>query len=229
MIEISPSRPAAESSRRPVRRRALALLGALLLLAPLGASAQQVGGRLEAGVLWGRSFGSTFARGSNEYFDRDVEGDSAISAGVRLAYNLSERLSLELQAQKVDTRFVETADGLFASRGQIGILQMRFIEAGPRFNLARGRFVPFVGGGAGLAVLDPDIPDRPDVRDGNRLALHLVAGVRAYLIPHAGVRLDVRPRFVYLGAGTNGDDSGLFSAARWSRQIDGDLGIFVAF
>jgi hypothetical protein len=129
----------------------------------------------------------------------------------------------------VNTRFVETADGLFASRPQVGALQMRFIEVGPRWSLALGRFVPFVGVGAGLAVLDPDIPDRADVRDGNRLALHLVAGVRAYFIPHVGLRVDVRPRFVYLGTRGLGEDTGTFDGGRWLRQIDGDMGLFVAF
>ena len=205
------------------------LAGAIFLLPAGDASAQQVATHFEAGVLWGRSFGGTFERGSNEYFDRAVESDTAISTGLRLAYNLSSRFSLELQAERVDTRFVETADGLFASRAQAGILQMRFIEVGPRWMITLGRFVPFIGLGAGLAVLDPDIPDRADVRDGNRLALHLEAGVKAYFIPHAGLRVDVRPRFVYLGTRGLGEDTGLFDGGRWLRQIDGDLGIFVAF
>jgi hypothetical protein len=163
MKKASKSRVAPEEACPGLRLLTNGLLGALLLLGAQGASAQQVGTHLEAGGLWGRSFGGTFARGSNEYFDRAVEADTAISAGLRLAYNLSPRLVIELQAERVNTLFVETADGLFASRPQVGL------------------------------------------------------------------RVDVRPRFVYLGTRGLGEDTGTFDSGRWLRQIDGDMGLFVAF
>jgi len=197
-----------------LRRLAFAVI--LFALAP-AARGQQERGKLEIGVLWGRHFGGTLPAGSNEYFSQAIESDTAISYGVRLGYAFSPRLSFEFSAEKVDTRFVGSADGVFASRPELSTLQMRFIEAGARWAFLTGRFVPFAGVGAGLAVLDPDIPGRTDVRDSNRLALHLDAGFKAYVFPWLGLRVEARPRFVYLQGGF------------WFHHVDGDAGLFLAF
>jgi opacity protein-like surface antigen len=199
-----------------VRIRCLGL-AALLAAAAYPAPAQQAPGKFEAGALWGRHLGGTLPAGSNQYFQQAVESDTAISKGVRLGWNFSPRLSFEMQAERVDTRFVATANGVFASRPQLSVLQLRFVEAGARWTFLTGRFAPFVGAGAGLAVLDPDIPDRADVRDSNRLALHLDAGFKAYLTTWLGLRVDARPRFVYLQGG------------HWFNHVDVDAGLFFAF
>lgn len=198
-------------------RRRAATVAAFLLAAGTQALAQQTTGRFEAGVLWGRHFGGTLPAGSNEYFSEAVESDTAISQGLRIGYVFSPRLAVEFAAERVDTRFVAGANGVFASRPQLGTLQLRFLEAGARWAFLTGRFVPFAGVGVGVAVLDPDIPDRPDVRDSNRVAFHLDAGFKAYLLPWAGLRVDARPRFVYLQGG------------HWFRHVDGDAGLFFAF
>jgi opacity protein-like surface antigen len=192
-------------------------LAALLVAAAAPACGQQTQGNFEIGVLWGRHFGGTLPAGSNEYFPQAVESDTAISKGVRLGYNVSNRVSVEVTGERVDTRFVEHANGVFASRPQDSILQLRFIEAGARWAFLTGRFVPFAGAGVGVAVLDPDIPDRADVRDSNRLAFHVDAGFKAYLVKWFGLRLDVRPRFVYLQGG------------HWFSHVDGDAGAFFSF
>jgi Outer membrane protein beta-barrel domain len=197
-----------------VRRLALA---AFFVAAAVPANGQQAEGKFEIGVLWGRHFGGTLPAGSNEYFVQAVESDTAISQGVRIGYVFSPRLAVEFTAERVDTRFVESANGVFASRPQLSILQLRFIEAGVRWAFLTGRFVPFAGAGAGVAVLDPDIPDRADVRDSNRLAFHLDAGFKAYFLPWVGLRVEARPRFVYLQGG------------HWFNHVDGDAGLFFAF
>ncbi|MCM3876688.1 MAG: outer membrane beta-barrel protein [Thermoanaerobaculia bacterium] len=192
-------------------------LAAFLVAAAMPARGQPAKGKVELGVLWGRHFGGTLPAGSNEYFSQAIESDTAISYGVRLGYAFSPRLSFEFSAEKVDTRFVGSADGVFASRPELSTLQMRFVEAGARWAFLTGRFVPFVGAGAGIAVLDPDIAGQADVRDSNRLAFHLDLGFKAYLLPWIGMRVDVRPRFVSLQNG------------HWFNHVDGDAGLFLAF
>jgi hypothetical protein len=198
----------------PFRRLALAVF---LFAAAVPADGQQTEGRFEIGVLWGRHFGGTLPAGSNEYFPQAIESDSAISQGLRIGYLLTPRLAVEFAAEKVDTRFVGSANGVFASRPQLSTLQLRFLEAGVRWTFLAGRFAPFAGAGAGVAVLDPDIPDRADVRDSNRIAFHLDAGFKAYLLPWLGLRVDARPRFVSLQGG------------HWFNHVDGDAGLFFAF
>jgi Outer membrane protein beta-barrel domain len=195
----------------------LALAAFLVAAAALPARGQQTQGKVELGVLWGRHFGGTLPAGSNEYFSQAIESDTAISYGVRVGYSFSPRLSFEFSAEKVDTRFVASAGGVFAARPELSALQMRFIEAGARWAFLTGRFVPFAGAGAGLAVLDPDIPGQAEVRDSNRLAFHLDLGFKAYLLPWMGMRVDVRPRFVSLQNG------------QWFNHVDGDAGLFFAF
>jgi hypothetical protein len=209
-------------------RKTASVLAAALLSARY-ARAQQTPHRFELGIAWGRSFRGSFARGTSDYFDDKVESDTAILKGLRAAYVVSSKLSVEVLAERVDTRFVSFGGGLFPIERELGVLQMRFVELGARYALTKGRVVPFVGGGLGVAVLDPDIPGRTDVRDSTRLALHLDAGVKAYLFPWLGLRLDARPRFVYLGARKDPYDGGFFDSGRWFHQVDGDFGIFVAF
>jgi len=201
----------------------------VLVLAGAPALAQQAPGRLELGIAWGRSFRGTFARGTSDAFETKVDSDTAILKGLRVAYAVSPKVSLELLAERVDTHFVSFGEGLFPAERELGVLQMRFVEVGARYALARGRVVPFLGGGLGVAVLDPDIPGHTEIRDSTRLALHLDAGVKAYLFPWLGVRFDARPRFVYLGARRDPYDGGFFDSGRWFHQIDGDFGVFVAF
>lgn len=197
-----------------MRRLALA---AFFVAGAVAADGQQTQGKLEIGVLWGRHFGGTLPAGSNEFFPQAIESDTAISQGVRIGYVFSSRLSVEIAAEKVDTRFVGSADGVFASKPQLSTLQLRFLEVGARWGFLTGRFVPFAGAGVGVAVLDPDIPDRADVRDSSRVALHLDAGFKAYLLPWVGLRVDARPRFVFLQRG------------HWFNHVDGDAGLFFAF
>ena len=211
------------------RRGATVLAFAALLVAAAPARAQQAPARFEAGVVWGRAFRGSFARGTSDAFDTKVESDTDILKGIRLGYAVSRRWSLEILAERVDTRFVAPGGGLFPDERQLGVLQMRFVELGARYAFSRGRVVPFAGGGLGLAILDPDIPGRTDIRDSNRLALHLEAGVKAYLLPWLGLRLDARPRFVSLGARREPYDGGFFDSGRWFHQVDGDLAVFVAF
>jgi hypothetical protein len=211
-----------------VASRAATLISAIFLFAG-PAAAQQTPARFEAGIAWGRSFRGSFARGASDAFDTKVESDTDVLKGLRLAYAVSPRVSFEVLAERVDTRFVAPAGGLFPSERELGVLQMRFVELGARYALSRGRVVPFLGGGVGVAVLDPDIPGRTDVRDSTRLSLHLDAGVKAYLTSWLGLRLDARPRFVYLGARREPYDGGFFDSGRWFHQVDGDFGIFVAF
>jgi len=213
-----------------MRAGPLRIVAVLAALAGMPLLAQQAPGKFEGSVAWGRAFRGTFALGSTIYFDREVQSDTAILSGVRLAYNLDERLSVELMAERYDTLFVETAEsGVFPSQPRAGSLQMRFVDVGPRWAIARGRFVPYAGLGVGLAVLDPDIPDHPEIRDSTRFSTYLDFGVKAYAFPWIGIRLDVRPRFVYLGARRLGEDHGAFDSGRWFKNIDGDAGLFLAF
>lgn len=199
------------------RLRRAAALAALFIAAAGPADGQQTQGKFEIGALWGRHFGGRLPAGSNEFFPGAVESDTAISEGVRIGYVVSPRLAVEFAAERVDTRFVESADGVFASRPQLSVLQLRFLEAGVTWAFLTGRFVPFAGAGAGVAVLDPDIPDRADVRDSNRVAFHLEAGFKAYLLSWAGLRVEARPRFVLLQRG------------HWFNHVDGDAALFFAF
>lgn len=206
--------------------------GVLFLLALVCAadvSAQQRAGSFEIGAAMGRHFGGTLAIGSNAYFDRSVESDTSISSAVRVVYAVSPSLSVELSGERIDTRFVETGEGVFASRPKLGDLQLRFIEAGASWTLLPGRFTPYVGAGAGVAVLDPDIPGRDDVRDSNLLALHVDVGVKAYVFRWFLFRLNVRPRFVYLGSRGLGEDKGAFDTGRWFRHVDADAGLAFVF
>jgi hypothetical protein len=185
--------------------RALALvLGGLAFAAT--ASAQVRDRTFEISPFGGYLFGGEFESGTTALFDFDVDTDDAATYGIRLGYNLNSSFQLELQLSHTDTEFVTGEDdGLFGPDPdeELGDLDVDYLLGSMVFNFGRGRAVPYVSLGGGVARLDPQLPG---AEEETRFTATLGGGVKAFFTPHFGLRFDGRGYATSLGESDDDDD-----------------------
>lgn len=178
----------------------LVLLAAAALCAR-PASAQLRANTVEISPYFGRLFGGEFARGSNSIFSQRVDVDDANTYGVRLGYNVSEAVEVEVQGSRTDTHFVSNSSGdVFGDNGQrLGDLRIDYLLGYGTFNFGHRRVVPYVTLGAGVARLQPSATPSPG-RTSDRFTASLGVGVKLFINPHFGVRADGRGYSTYLNS-----------------------------
>ncbi|HKB71266.1 MAG TPA: outer membrane beta-barrel protein [Thermoanaerobaculia bacterium] len=187
------------------RSAVLALAAAVLALGlPAAARAQIRQNTVEISPFYGRLFGGEFARGSNSIFDQRVDADDANTWGLRLGYNMTESMELEVQASRTDTHFVTHDSGdLFGSGGErLGDLRIDYLLGYGTFNFGHRRAVPYVTLGAGVGRLQPSATPVA-AHDSSRFTASLGAGLKVFVNPHFGLRFDGRGYSTYL----NGNDT----------------------
>jgi opacity protein-like surface antigen len=188
-----------------MKTRALALVLAGLALAAT-AAAQVRDRTFEISPFGGYLFGGEFESGTNVLFDFDVDTDDAVTYGVRFGYNLNSNFQLELQLSHTDTEFVtEEDEELFGPDAdeELGDLDIDYLLGSMVFNFGRGRAVPYVSMGGGVARLDPQLPG---AEEETRFTATLGGGVKAFFTPHFGMRFDGRGYATSLGENDNDDD-----------------------
>jgi hypothetical protein len=205
---------------------AAALLALLVPSAPARAQARP--GSIQIGAGGGRFFGGSFSKGSNEYFDHKVLVDDDVLKGVWLSAQLSRRWGAEVAVRRTSTSLVEPRGGVFPNEPALGTIDVATIEGMLLRYFPRGHFSPYVGFGAGLTNLDPNVPDRA-VRDVNRLGISATAGALFFAARWVGFRVDYRVRATYLGVRGLGQDQGIFDTGRWFRDQEFLAGVFFSF
>jgi len=190
-----------------MKTRSLALIFAVLASAVASSATAQVRDRtFEISPYVGYLFGGEFESGSTALFAFDVDADDAPSYGVRFAYNVNSTLGLELQASHVATDFVTGEDNdLFGDEfdESFGDLDIDYLLGSMVFNFGRGRAVPYISLGGGVARLDPDIPGTDEE---TRFTATLGAGVKAFFTPNFGLRFDGRGYATSLGNNEDNDN-----------------------
>lgn len=188
-----------------MKTRALALVLAGVALAAT-AEAQVRDRTFEISPFGGYLFGGEFESGTNALFDFDVDTDDAVTYGVRFGYNLNSNFQLELQLSHTDTEFVtEEDDELFGPDfdEELGDLDIDYLLGSMVFNFGRGRAVPYVSMGGGVARLDPQLPG---AEEETRFTATFGGGVKAFFTPHFGMRFDGRGYATSLGKNDDDDD-----------------------
>jgi len=205
--------------------RALVALAALLAVAV--ASAQELPGTVEIGISTGRLYGGSFAAGATRAFAGRTEVDDQILKGAWLGAQLGRRLGLELALRRSSTVLVESNAGILASQRRLAGFDLATLEALALWSYPHGHFVPYFGGGVGIANLDIDVPD-PSLRDDDRFCLSAAVGARFFATRWVGARFDVRARGVYLGSRWSGDE-GWRDHGRWLWNGETQIGVLFAF
>jgi len=178
---------------------ALASAVAAVMGSPRPAAAQVRADTVEISPFYGRLFGGSFARGSNSLFQERVDADDANTYGVRVGFNATESLELELQASRTDTHFVSHDSGnVFGSSGdRLGDLRIDYLLGYGTFNFGHRRLVPYVTIGGGVGRLQPSATAAP-ASDTTRFTGSLGVGLKVFVNPHFGLRFDGRGYSTYL-------------------------------
>ena len=176
----------------------------LVLVLAAGVSTVALGqireGTVEISPFAGYLFGGEFARGSTSLFDTRVEADDDATYGVRLGYNMTDTVEMEFQASRTKTSFVTNDNhDLFGSNGpDLGDLTIDYYMGYGTFNFGHRRAVPYITIGAGVARLDPNVPNT-NARSDTRFTGSIGVGVKAFVNPHFGFRFDGRGYATSLG------------------------------
>ena len=176
----------------------------LVLVLAAGLSTVALGqireGTVEISPFAGYLFGGEFARGSTSLFDTRVEADDDATYGVRLGYNMTDTVEMEFQASRTKTSFVTNDNhDLFGSNGpDLGDLTIDYYMGYGTFNFGHRRAVPYITIGAGVARLDPNVPNT-NARSDTRFTGSIGVGVKAFVNPHFGFRFDGRGYATSLG------------------------------
>jgi opacity protein-like surface antigen len=188
-----------------MKTRALVFAFAGLALAA-AATAQVRDGTFEISPFGGYLFGGQFERGTTALFAFDVETDDDFTYGARFGYNLNSNFELELQLSHTETEFVpDVGDRLFGPDDDesLGDLDLDYLLGSMVFNFGRGRVVPYVSMGGGVAILDPKISGTDEEI---RFTATLGGGVKTFFTPHFGLRFDGRGYATSLGESDRDDD-----------------------
>jgi hypothetical protein len=198
------------------------------LLYPALASAQAQSGSVEFGAGFGRFLGGSFAAGSTNAFDQRVVASDASLGGVWAGAQLTRDWGAEIAIRRTTTNPLQPAGGASLKRTTVAGLIFATIEGSALRSYQFNNFLPYVGVGAGLANLNPELPN-PAVHDSNRFCVSAMAGARYYFARWVGIRVEVRARATYLGKGRFGADKGFFDGARWFTNTDLLGGAFLSF
>ncbi len=179
---------------------------AFLLLRALS-FAQAAPGSVEIGAAAGRFYGGQLGDAETAPFGQKVRADDDILESVWLGAQLSRDWGLELSVRRTSTHLVAAGEGLFPNEPALAGLDFATIELAGLRSFRLGNLLPYVGGGIGVANVDPNTPN-PAVRDANRFCASAAAGGRFYAARWIGFRADIRGRFTYLGSHRPGQGGG---------------------
>lgn len=183
----------------------IASLAAAALLASGGLFAQVREGTVEIEPFVGYFWGGSFPRGSTAIFPFEVDVEDDLTYGGRIGYNVTSLFEIEALFQRTQSHFVTNEDSgpVFGGDDEVrlGNLDIDYWMGYSTFNFGHGRAVPYVTFGAGVAVLDPEVPGVPASSD-TRFTASIGGGVKIFFTPHFGMKFDGR----YFGTLLNEDD-----------------------
>lgn len=195
------------------------------------ASAQLRSGTVEINPFAGYLFGGSFAgdRDFRDNFNRaHLDVDDDVTYGGRVGYNLTSLLEFEAQYSRTDTQFVlrqRHFDDL-----PLGNLRIDYFLAYATINFGHRRVVPYFTIGAGGANLVPNVQDTRSTAEV-RFTTSAGGGIKVFLTPHFGIRLDGRAYSTWLGDHSHVfcDSQGACVNQNWLTNGEGTGGFIIAF
>ncbi|MBK8594510.1 MAG: outer membrane beta-barrel protein [Holophagales bacterium] len=167
-------------------RRAAGLAAALLLSLP---AAAEEAGPFEVTLVYGAGFGSRVQTHPTE----EIRIANSGLAGVRLGYAVGPSFRLEAGWTHASTDLLSRDPSVEASYEKIGDVKTDAYELNAFYDFGRKAARGYLGLGAGGMRIAPAIGTLSESE--TRFALNAAAGVRFFLTPHLGLRLDGRWRW----------------------------------
>ncbi|HEY3350558.1 MAG TPA: DUF3943 domain-containing protein [Thermoanaerobaculia bacterium] len=168
--------------------------GAALAASP--ARAQDTG-RWEVGAFAGGNFGTRI------YLDEgtDIRIGSAPAFGLRGAYSLDRRFSLEITLSKASPRLVAVAPSTGASLAPSAPVDVNTYEINGLYGFGSGRARAYMGLGVGAMTIHPFVPG-VETHPDTRLVVNVALGGKLYLSDRLALRADARYRWRSASPGT---------------------------
>ena len=158
----------------------LKYLFALGLLIAVPVSAQTTPQAIEISPFAGYLFGGSLTHSISP--DTHLSVADRLDYGLRLGFNATPHLEPEIQWTRTETNITGT--------GAPVSLDIDYLLAGLSFNFCAGNIRPYLTLGVGAALLNSD--DRIRGPSTTRFAATAGIGVKAFLTPNIGVRLEGR-------------------------------------
>jgi opacity protein-like surface antigen len=176
-------------------------LAALAAFFALPAAAQDRRGTTELTLFGGGEFGERLYAGTNDVFDRDVDVRDAGTYGLRVGYNITKLFEVEASASRTEAdirelrSFYDRADPRY--RSKIGTTDSRHFDLNLTVNFGRRHVQPYVTAGVGANWLEVRAAGVGS-DTSTHFAANLGAGVKLWVTPRFGFRLEARGRSSYL-------------------------------
>ena len=196
------------------------------------------------GYLWGGSFDS----GSNALFLNRVDVADHAAYGLSVGYNMTSTVEFEARWARSETHFVPPhADQVFGGpTPSLGNLTIDYVMGYTTFNFGHSQFVPYFTMGLGAAILNPgprlNVADFPcpqavcaEAATSTRFTGALGGGLKVFVNPHIGFRMDGRYYSTYLNSGGhcdtfgNGESHCHDNTSHWLGNGEATGGIIIAF
>ena len=191
---------------------ALALAGSLAFAAP--SLAQRTGSHVEISPFAGYRWGGELEASDNALFDRDVDVDESVVAGVRLEVLVTDNFGVELMASRQATEFTSGGGDLFGDDRGLADVDIDTLQVGLVFQGGAGQVRPYGVIALGGSGLNPDVPG---IESEERLSGSAGGGVKVFVNRNFGFRFEAR------GYWTDTEDDDDDFDDRWDWQADGDL------
>jgi len=180
-----------------------------------------------AGYLWG----GTFAHGTTALFTSSVDVADHVTYGGRIGFNATQVFQVEFQYSRTDTTFTTPNGGGIFGPGpaKLGNLAIDYFLAYTTFNFGHWRFVPYITVGAGVANMNPEVPNVPS-SSSTRFTASFGGGMKYFVTPHFGMRFDGRLYDTSLGDSNHSScDHWGCTNSHWLTNGEATGGIVVAF
>ena len=208
------------------------LLITVLLLGTAPALAQDRSGTFEISPFGGGNFGGTLTTytPSNGY-ERKLDVGDAGAYGVRLGYNFSSRAGIEFGWAHASNGIYASSGGSFAPQTRIGNFDTDAFEVNGVFAFTRGKVVPYFSIGGGLNSMKLALNGEGSSTE-TKFVGNLGMGVKFWITPQFGIRLDGRIRSTYIDSGSGCHDhycDSYYYDSNWYTSGEATAGLSFAF
>jgi hypothetical protein len=209
------------------------ILITLLVLAAVPALAQDRSGTFELSPFGGGNFsGTLYTYSPTTLAEPKLDVGDAGTYGVRFGYNFSSRGGIEFAWAHATNGLFTGPSRAFAPRTKLGDFDTDAFEANGVFGFTRGKVVPYFTIGGGVHSMKLSLAGQSSSTE-TKFVGNLGVGVKFWITPRFGIRLEGRARSTYVGNGSSCHDhsycDNTYNDSNWYTSGEATGGLSFAF
>ena len=182
------------------------ILITLLVLAAVPALAQDRSGTFEISPFGGGNFGGTlYTYSPTTLGETKLDVGDTGTYGIRFGYNFTSRGAIEFAWAHAANGLYTGPSRAFVPRTRLGDFDADAFEANGVFGFTRGKVVPYLTIGGGVHSMKLSLTDQASSRE-TKFVGNLGVGVKFWITPRFGIRLEGRARSTYIDSGSSCHD-----------------------